>query len=350
MRAPAFWWQGPGALSLALSPLAAAYGHVAGRRLETAPRVPLPVPVICVGNPTVGGAGKTPLALALGQAARARGLNPAYLTRGYGSRARSPVLVDPQASAARDVGDEPLLLSRVGPTVVCPDRARGAEHLLSAVRADLVIMDDGFQSAQIHPDLAVLVVDGKRGFGNGRVLPAGPLRAPLVSQLRRADVLVVVGEGEGAGAAARASARAGRTMLRAHLASVRPERFSGARVLAFAGIGDPEKFYATLRAAGAHIVATRDFPDHHRLTEAEMAALIKEAMSADLKLVTTSKDAARLSGESGLAASLRSCLDVLDVELRFAEEDQPERLIEMAFSAFERRRFSPGSGRSTSAG
>src|SRR5947199_2834355 len=184
MQAPRFWWDKPGALAALLSPFASIYGAVAARRLEQ-PGAHAGIPVICVGNPTVGGAGKTPTALAIARLLIEAGERPYFLTRGYGGKFGGPVLVE-AAHTAVQVGDEPLLLARVAPTVVAADRAAGAQ-LARENGASVIVMDDGFQNPSLAKELSILVIDGARGIGNGRVLPAGPLRVPLEPQLDRAD-------------------------------------------------------------------------------------------------------------------------------------------------------------------
>src|SRR6266702_4634659 len=151
------------------------------------------VPLICVGNPTLGGAGKTPAALAIGRFLKAAGERPFFLSRGYGGRARGPLVVDPGRHGAREVGDEPLLLARIAPTVVARARPAGAA-VARARGASVIVMDDGFQNPSLAKDFAVLVLDGRRGIGNARVFPAGPLRAPLEIQLERTQALIAVGE------------------------------------------------------------------------------------------------------------------------------------------------------------
>ena len=321
MREPAFWWR-KGALSAGLlAPAAAAYGAVAAAKLRWRGRRAA-VPVICIGNPTVGGAGKTPTALAVAQMLAAAGERPAFLTRGYGGSARGPLAVDPARQRADEVGDEPLLLARAAPTVVARDRVAGAA-MAAAMGASVVIMDDGFQNPSLVKELSVLVVDGRRGIGNGWVFPAGPLRAPLAAQLRRAQALVVVGSGRGADEVA---ARARGHGLAVFSARLEPDAgfiaaLGDGRVLAFAGIGDPEKFFATLADAGIAVAARRSFPDHHRYTGAEAQALCDEADREGLVLVTTEKDAARLAGDEQVV-QLATHAHALPVTLTFEE---PER-------------------------
>jgi tetraacyldisaccharide 4'-kinase len=295
-----------------LSPASLIYGAVAGGRMG-GPGEAAPVPVVCIGNFTAGGAGKTPTALKIAALLRAAGERPAFLTRGYGGRLAGPVRVEDRHSAT-DVGDEPLLLARFAPTVVSRDRPRGA-RMAAREGASVIVMDDGLQNPSLAKDVALAVVDGATGLGNRRPLPAGPLRAPLAAQWPRVDGVIVVGDGE-AGEAAAAEARGlDKPVWRARLAPD-PEaaaRLKGLRVLAFAGIGRPEKFFETLRECGARVEAARAFPDHHGFSAADLGALRAEAARSGLSLVTTQKDAARIGA---LADVL-----ILPVELAVADED-----------------------------
>jgi tetraacyldisaccharide 4'-kinase len=302
MREPAFWWREPGLAARLLTPLAALYGSVAARRMRR-PGQHVRATVICIGNLTVGGAGKTPTAIAVARLLRDAGANPAFLTRGYGGRLAGPVIVAPTHTAG-DVGDEPLLLARVAPTVVARDRVAGAAAAIAA-GANTIVMDDGFQNPSIGKDLSVLVVDGRRGIGNGKVIPAGPLRAPLAAQLARAHALLVVGEPGWSARGVVAGARpAGPSLLTGRLVPdpAAAAALKGARVLAFAGIADPDKFFATLREAGIAVVATRRFADHHLFSATQANELIAVADQTGLTLVTTEKDHARMTGDPALAA------------------------------------------------
>ncbi|AWN55534.1 tetraacyldisaccharide 4'-kinase [Methylobacterium sp. 17Sr1-1] len=295
MRAPGFWWRAdPAPAARLLAPLGAVYGALAARRMVRAGAAP-PCPVVCIGNFTLGGAGKTPTALAVAGLLGALGRRPVFLSRGYGGRLPGPVQVDPARHGAEEVGDEPLLLARAAPAIVARDRVAGA-RACRAAGADVIVMDDGLQNPSLAKTLAIAVVDGAVGLGNGRVFPAGPLRAPAVMQWQRVHAALVVGEGApGAWVLAEARER-GLPALRGRLepdpaaaASLR-----GRPVLAFAGIGRPDKFFATLREVGASLRETRAFPDHHAFTAAEAEALAAEAAAKDLVLVTTEKDRVRL--------------------------------------------------------
>jgi tetraacyldisaccharide 4'-kinase len=294
MREPGFW-HGPSSWkSHLLRPLGAIYGVVASKRLQRE-GLEAGIPVLCVGNYHVGGAGKTPTVLALAKLLRDLGETPVVLSRGYGGKLHGPVRVDPARHAASDVGDEPLMMAGSLPVVVSRERADGVP-LARSLSASVILMDDGFQNPSVAKDVSLIVIDSGRGLGNGRVIPAGPLRAPLRPQLARTDALVVVGSGAAAGAVAADLAARGKPVLRARL---KPDEASvaslgGKRVLAFAGIGDPARFFGTLRGSGIEIVREQAFADHHPFSQNEIETLIAEAKRDALTLVTTEKDFARL--------------------------------------------------------
>jgi tetraacyldisaccharide 4'-kinase len=272
----------------------------------------------------------------------AAGERPALLSRGYGGTLAGPRQVDPRRHRAGEVGDEPLLLARIAPTVVGRDRVAGA-GLGVAAGASVIVMDDGFQNPSLVKDAAVLVVDGRRGIGNGRVIPAGPLRAPLAGQLARAHALVVVGAfPRVTGVLVEARAR-DIPVLEARL---QPDAgviaaLGSARVLAFAGIGDPQKFFATLADAGIAVAATRSFPDHHRYTRAEAQALCDDADRAGLALVTTEKDLVRLAGDEAVA-QLAARARALPVTLALDDEEVLRSLLLERIAAGRRQRTDDG--------
>jgi tetraacyldisaccharide 4'-kinase len=292
---PAFWYRPSSLLSRLLMPLGAVYGAVASRRLARQ-GIDAGIPALCVGNYHAGGAGKTPAVLALVNLLRDAGEAPIVLSRGYGGSLRGPVKVDPERHAASDVGDEPLMMAQTVAVVIARDRVEGVA-LARSQGASLILMDDGFQNPAIAKDASLIVIDGDRGIGNGCVFPAGPLRAPLPPQLARTDALVIVGDGMAADAVAASIATQGGLVLRAHLvpneSSIAALR--GKRVLAFAGIGDPQRFFRTLRNGGVEVVAEKAFADHHPFSDSEIEALVAQAKRDGLTLVTTEKDMARLS-------------------------------------------------------
>lgn len=289
-------------LSRLLIPVGALYGAIAARRLSRT-GLRAGVPVICVGNYHLGGAGKTPTVLALAGILRSLGETPVVISRGYGGRLRGPVRVDPDRHAAADVGDEPLMMARTLPVIVSRQRAAGVAPA-RALGASVILMDDGFQNPTLARDISLIVIDGDRGLGNRRIFPAGPLRAPLPPQLARTDALVIVGPGSAADDIAASIEARGGPVLRARVvpdeASVAALR--GRRVLAFAGIGDPSRFFRGLRACGVDVAAERAFADHHPFSQRDVAALQSAAEKDGLTLVTTEKDLARLRNNENIAA------------------------------------------------
>ena len=336
-EAPPFWWQAPDWRAWTLAPVSAVYGAVAGRRMAHGPREPIDLPVICVGNFTVGGAGKTPAAIALSREAKRMRLQPGFLSRGYGGSFPKPHVVDAYHDSARHVGDEPLLLAEHAPVVVTPDRAAGA-RLLASRGCELLIMDDGFQSARLHMDFALLVVDARRGVGNGHVIPGGPLRAPLIEQLRLLHGVLKVGEGEAANDIIRRASRAGRPVYEAHVRPRDPGQFNGRRFLAFAGIGDPDKFFRTVEEAGGTVEMRRGFPDHHFFSRDDLDDLAAAARKEGLELITTAKDAVRLRHGSEHERAFAKDLSVLEIELVFDIAHTPRVVIEQALKAWRERR------------
>jgi tetraacyldisaccharide 4'-kinase len=310
VNAPEFWQHDDG-LARALAPLGQLYALGARlRRRLAAPWRP-PVATICIGNLTVGGTGKTPTAIALARRLAAAGRKPVLVSRGYRGRLSGPVRVDPARHTAREVGDEPLLLAEAAPTIVAKDRLAGIRAAMEL--GNVVLLDDGFQDPRLVYDLALVVVDGVVGFGNGRVMPAGPLRERIDDGLARADAVVQIG-GE------RPLVR--RPIIGARLLPTEASlRFRGRKVLAFAGIGRPGKAFATLAEIGAEIVATRAFADHHAYDEDDIARLVEDAARLGAEPVTTRKDWVRLP------ASARSMVGVVDVTLAFADEAAVSRLL-----------------------
>lgn len=335
-EAPPFWWQRPGVQSTLLFPFSWAYGWVARRIMDTKVRKPVDAAVICVGNFTVGGSGKTPTALRLAEVAISSGMKPGFLSRGYKGGVRHARLVDLERDTARLVGDEPMLLARTAATAVCANRVEGA-GLLVREGCDLIIMDDGFQSASLVFDQALLVVDARRGIGNGQVLPGGPVRAPIIDQVRHAHALVVIGDGKGADPMIRMAARAAKPIHLARLAPRNVGQFAGRNCLAYAAIGDPDKFFATLEAAGIRVASRHGFPDHHHFADDEIASLLAEAELYGLDLVTTAKDQVRLKSGHGRALELMEKSAVLEVDLEFDSPHVAGAIIDTAIQAYKRR-------------
>jgi tetraacyldisaccharide 4'-kinase len=284
MRNPEFWREKPGLVAGLLAPVGAAWDAAGRLRRAVTRPYRAPVPVVCVGNLVAGGSGKTPVVLSLGGM-----LSGAHaVTRGYGGSLAGPVRVT-EAHTAREVGDEALLLAARVPTWVARDRAAGIRAAI-AEGATTILLDDGFQNPTVEKDLSLVVVDAGFGFGNRRVIPAGPLRERIAPGLARADAIVVIGDGPEPDALA----LAGRPILRADLAPLGGGEFAGKPVVAFAGIGRPEKFFATLRGVDAVIAAAHEFPDHHPFRPTELATLRDEAARSGAALVTTAKDWVRL--------------------------------------------------------
>jgi tetraacyldisaccharide 4'-kinase len=319
MREPGFWYRPASWKSHMLRPLAELYGAVAARRLKRN-GFNAGIPVLCVGNYHGGGAGKTPTVLALADLLRELGETPVVLSRGYRGKLRGPVRVNAFRHSAEDVGDEPLMMSQRVNVVVARDRVDGVA-LAKSLAATVILMDDGFQNPAVAKDASLIVIDSVRGIGNASVMPAGPLRAPLAAQIERTDALVVIGEGSAADAVAGVITGQGKPVLSAHF---KPDQASlaalrGKRALAFAGIGDPARFFATLRTSGVGVARTRSFPDHHPLTAHDAASLVAEATSDGLTLVTTEKDLARLRNADGLPQWARAIVP-FKVTLQFDDE------------------------------
>ncbi len=334
MREPRFWWRKPGIAACLLWPIAAVYGAITAARMRRK-GLRIDIPVICVGNFTLGGTGKTPTAIAIAKLLIADGETPHFLTRGYGGRRPGPIRVDPKRHTAEDVGDEPLLLAQHAPVIVSRDRAAGA-LLAASSGASVIVMDDGLQNPSLMKDVALAVIDARRGFGNGFVFPAGPLRAPLADQFGHVEAVLRIGDGANM-ARIDKSARAHRcTVLSAHLepegdviASLRKQK-----LYAFAGIGDPDKFFITLITAGLDATVKKSFPDHHPYSDDDAARILARCARERLIPVTTEKDLVRLAGHSGERARLAAAAKAIPVSLVFdQDEDALRQLLRAALSA-----------------
>ncbi|MEO0682972.1 MAG: tetraacyldisaccharide 4'-kinase [Pseudomonadota bacterium] len=333
MKAPAFWFKPPnraGLLTRALAPAGAMWGLATTLRAARAPRWTAPVPVICLGNVTAGGAGKTPAAIAVLERLAARGIAAHALSRGYGGAAgrEAPHRVDLARDDAAEVGDEPLLLAAFAPVWVSPDRVASA-RAAAAAGAQALVLDDGFQNPALAKTLSLVVIDAASGFGNGRLIPAGPLREPLSAGLARAEAALLLGSPE---ACAKLRERTpALDSLPVLEGEVRPRDigldWSQERVLAFAGIARPEKFFDTLRGLGADLVATRAFADHQPYAPAALRRLEAEAEALGARLVTTEKDAVRLP------TAFRGKAMPLPVTLHWRDAPAFDALLEAALDA-----------------
>lgn len=304
MKTPRFW-SSRGWISTLLVPLSIIYDMVNVLKQAKVKPVAFPVPVICVGNLTAGGAGKTPTALYIGERLKIHGVNAFFLSRGYGGKSAGPLLVNLKKHTAADVGDEPLLLAQLLPTIIAADRVQGARYAI-AKGATAIIMDDGFQNRSIIKNLALLVVDGARGFGNGRMIPAGPLRERPEDGFKRAHAILVLN----------------RTTILPQLPKDRPAffartypkdaaMFKGKKIYAFCGLAYPQKFFEMLATTGAKIVGETAFPDHYPYTALDMRKLLLTSYAADAVLVTTAKDMMRIPER------FRDSVVVMEMEMEF---------------------------------
>ena len=318
MRAPEFWTR-DGVRARLLAPAGQLYGLAGRLRRALVQPEAVGVPVICIGNLVAGGAGKTPTVLELARRLAATGHRPHLLSRGYGGRERGPLRVDLVRHDAAAVGDEALLLAEAAPTWIARHRLDGARAAVAA-GADLLIMDDGLQSPWLRQDLALLVVDGSFGFGNGRLLPAGPLREPPAAGFARATAIVQLGDDE-VGLDRLLPPSLMRLHARLRAGPDAPD-LRDRRVVAFAGIGRPQKFFCSLAEAGAVLLARHAFPDHHRYRRREVEALLAEAAASDAFCVTTAKDRVRLPPD------LRSAITILPVSVSWRDPAALARVLD----------------------
>jgi len=320
MQAPEFWQSGKGgALAVALSPLGWLYGLATKAKLATTKAWASPVPVICVGNLIAGGAGKTPVAIDLAKRLQAKGKDVHFLSRGYGGHEKGPLRVEPETHDFTHVGDEPLLLATHAPTWVSRERRAGCEAAAKA-GADIIIMDDGFQNPYVAKDFSIIVIDGGFGFGNKKLIPAGPLRETIAGGLARAQAVIVVG-GDRTDSMELVS-KHGHVPLSAQLSpGPLPEDISGKPVVAFTGIGRPDKFFETVSSLGCIVDAQIPFADHHPYSEADITHLLGTAKKTNARLLSTEKDAQRLP-----ASFLRE-VTIIQISLKWENEDAIETLL-----------------------
>ncbi len=315
MKAPEFWYDSPDFRARLLAPLGQIYRGVGRLRRAMAKPYKANIPVICVGNVVAGGAGKTPTALAIAEMLKRQGAKPAFVSRGYGGSKHGPLRVDPERHTAHEVGDEALLLARVAPCWIGRDRAaavRAAEKSTTHI-----ILDDGLQNPAIVPSLSLLVIDGETGIGNGKLIPAGPLRETLDDALPRVDVVVLIGDD-----LHNLAVTLSKPVIRAELQARLPDNFpKDLTYFPFSGIGHPDKFFATCRLAGLEVNGSRSFPDHHMFTERDLKTLADHAGKRKLQMITTAKDAVRLP------MSFRTKVSVLPVELVIKDEEALKKLL-----------------------
>jgi tetraacyldisaccharide 4'-kinase len=307
MKAPAFWYQKPGFLSNLLLPLGWVYGKVVKVISSLKSPQKFQIPILSIGNIVSGGSGKTPTAIALAELLKDKGLKIHFVTRGYKGSERGPVLVDPLKHSFHEVGDEPLLLAQHAPTWVAKDRPRGIQSA-QEMGADLIILDDGHQTNSVHKDLSFVVVDSLQRFGNERVIPAGPLREDLAEGLSKADAIISVG-GEGD------------YIPETFVAFAQTKPLKLGKVVAFCGLGFPQKFYNSLKEQGVDIVTFESFPDHHSYQEKALEMLASQASQHNAELVTTRKDWVRLPG------SWQHRVHVLDMQIQFEKPEHVYRFI-----------------------
>jgi len=336
-EAPPFWWQKNSWQGYALAPVSYLYGRVTAKRMDMSASTEVNAPVICVGNFVVGGAGKTPTVHMLTKYAREQGFNVGILSRGHGGAITTPTVVNLKRHNAHDVGDEALLHAQKAITVVSTNRAAGAE-LLVQQDCTMIIMDDGFQNPSLHKDFNLVVVDAKRGLGNGFTMPGGPMRVPFRHQLLHADAIFITGNGEAAQKVIRKSARAGKPVFHSTTLASGRTKYNGQKALAFAGIADPSKFFDTLEAIGVEIVDRQMFGDHHVFAEEECADLIDRSREQKLQLFTTEKDAARLKGMGEAQDKVLELSQVVKITLKPEDPAMLKRIIEKTVERFKARK------------
>ncbi|GBR49510.1 tetraacyldisaccharide 4'-kinase [Neokomagataea thailandica] len=321
LRPPRFWTsETPHLAARALTPVSAVVSRIAQQR-STQPGYHASVPVLCCGNATTGGTGKTPLTLDFVRRLQARGHTPHILSRGHGGKQHGPLAVNPSRYTARDVGDEPMLLSACAPTWIGANRGNTAQLAVSE-GADCLVMDDGFQNTTLNKTLSLLIVDGASGFGNQRVLPSGPLRESLENAFARAHAIILIGDDR-----RHIHRLTSLPILQARfIPGPEIRRLQGVRVIAFAGIGRPEKFFTMLREAGIEPVRTLSFPDHHNYTPRDIQRLDALRLEANTTLVTTAKDAVKLP------PTFRAHTVIISVDVLWEDPTAPDHILDQLFA------------------
>ncbi|BBL53003.1 tetraacyldisaccharide 4'-kinase [Bartonella quintana] len=331
---PHFWWKDKSFLRFLLTPVSWVYGYFSHRCMARELPV-IDLPVLCIGNFTCGGAGKTPVVIAFAKVAKELGFLPGVVSRGYGGAVKGVHLINEQFDNARDVGDEALLLARHAFVAISSNRYAAAQRLKEE-GCNLILMDDGFQSRRLYMDYALLVVDAMRGFGNGAVFPAGPLRAPLKTQFSLMDSVLLIGHSNACENVVFLVTRTGKALHHAHLKSLASDEVMGKSFLAFAGIGNPNKFFKSIKELSGHVVQTYSYPDHYFFTDTDLKNLIQQAKMNNLWLATTAKDYTRIQ-TSHMQKDLKNLI-VFDVEVDFVQEDFCRMILEEVMSRFRERK------------
>ncbi|MBB4076557.1 tetraacyldisaccharide 4'-kinase [Bartonella fuyuanensis] len=335
INAPHFWWKNKSFLRFLLAPISWVYGYFSCRFMERSPPV-IDLPVLCVGNFICGGAGKTPVVIAFAKVARELGFVPGIVSRGYGGAVKGVHLVNEKHDNAYNVGDEALLLAQHAVVAVSVNRYAAAQRLKQE-GCNLILMDDGFQSRRLYMDYTLLVVDAMRGFGNGAVFPAGPLRVPLKRQFSFMDSVLLIGHSDAHDNVSFLVSRTGKPLYRAHLKASASAEVAGKSFLAFAGIGNPDKFFESIKELSGHVAKTYVYPDHYFFTDKNLTSLIQKAKMHNLWLATTAKDYIRIQ-TTHTQKDLKNFI-VFDVNVNFVQKDFCRMLLEEVMIRFQKRSF-----------
>ncbi|MCZ2158112.1 tetraacyldisaccharide 4'-kinase [Bartonella sp. 220] len=334
IKTPDFWWKDKSFLRLLFAPISWVYGYFSQHRIKKLPPI-IDLPVLCIGNFTCGGTGKTPVVIAFAKAAKELGFIPGVVSRGYGGAFKGVHLVNEKYDDARDVGDEALLLVQHAFVAISVDRYAAAQRLKQE-GCNLILMDDGFQSRRLYTDYALLVVDATRGFGNGAVFPAGPLRVPLKTQLSLTDSVLLIGHSDEHVKIAFLVTRAGKSLHYASLKSLASDKVAGKSFLAFAGIGNPDKFFQSIKELSGHVVQACSYPDHYFFTNTDLKSLAQKARKQNLWLATTAKDYVRIQTNSA-QKDLKNLI-IFDVDVSFSQKDFCHLLLEEVITRFRKRK------------
>ncbi|MET3589622.1 tetraacyldisaccharide 4'-kinase [Bartonella silvatica] len=330
---PHFWWKDKSFLRFLLTPIACIYGYFSKRRMTKQPPI-IDLPVLCIGNFTCGGTGKTPVVIAFAQIAKELGFTPGIVSRGYGGTMKGVHLVDETHDSAYDVGDEALLLVQHAFVAISADRYAAAQRLKQE-GCNFILMDDGFQSRRLYMDYALLVVDAMRGFGNKAVFPAGPLRVSLKTQLSLTDSVLLIGHSEKHNKISDHITGAGKPLHYAHFQSIASDEIVGKSFLAFAGIGNPDKFFKSIKELSGHVAQIYSYPDHYFFTNTDLQNLAQKAKAQNLWLATTAKDYVRIK-TSNMQKDLKNLI-IFDVKVDFSQKDFCQNLLKEVMDRFQQR-------------